>query len=108
MTAVLYNLIRKCRQHCRQRKVRVLLLQREQISKNGMSVFASVEDCMHTGISTQAMNLLRIRLRIRLQQHQDIRFMAYVFLPVTWRVQKGHSVRVQFLAWDMSQVIIKI
>jgi hypothetical protein len=108
MTTVIHDIWQRWQQRRKQRKLNSLLVQREQIRKRGMCIYAVVEDCMQTNLQVNEMMLLRVRLKIRLLDNQCIYPLCYAFVPDSWRHLKGLAARVQFIAGDLSQVIIKI
>lgn len=109
MTTAVRQIWKGWQQRRRQRKVSALLLQREEIKRRGMSIYAEVEEGYSTGISAEGMNLMRVRLKIRLFDDQCLHSLSYAFVPPHWKgLNGGMPIKAQFLAGDLSQVIIRI
>jgi hypothetical protein len=108
MKVNLRQTIQRWLQRRKTKRLQALLLQRELIRREGMSIDCTVVESFPTGLEAGGLRLLKVRLKIRLLNQEVMESLAYTFVPEHWRQLKGLPVKVQFANGDLSQVIIRM
>ncbi|RZJ98761.1 MAG: hypothetical protein EOO46_24290 [Flavobacterium sp.] len=88
------------------RTVKKYLEKRSAILKEGLHIFADVQDCCVTCISSAQLRLVRLRLSIPIKDNISVETISTAFIATDAKQLISKRLRIRFLPGDLSHVVI--
>jgi hypothetical protein len=106
MANVIRQIWREWKVRRQKRTVTMYLAKRSAILRDGLHIYADVQDCYSTCISSAQLRLVRLRLSIPVKDKVSVETFSTAFIATDAKQLISKRLRIRFLPGDLSHVVI--